>query len=457
MTNKRNINFFAIGLSFIFMFNPNINIIDFLPDFIGYIILCVSFVKLGDINESVSEAIVCFKRMIFVDAFKFFAIMWTFGISVTSEYNSSLMLWSFVFGVLEIVLLIPAYHKLFKGLAELGYFHENTSIIATVKHQKKNFTDKMRSFTTFFIVLKSILSFLPELSDLTSTEYYENQGMTNLYRYIGIMRFMAFVPVLVVGIIWLISIIRYFSRINKDTAFVGSVEGVYIKRVLPKQGIFVIRNVSTAFMILITGLVLSFDLRLEGINILPDFISAAILISFFFVVSSKTQINKKTGIIFSCIYLISGIISSVLEFLFFDEFYYGSIFRDAEALNSFIFMVIASIINVAVFFAVCLCILKALTEIIDQHTGYLAYSNSENAGMQNKIAETNKRELKREIVYCLIATALYAIGDICYILLAKNYGFMYLINTVCAIIFICVYIKAYNEIIGSVKSKYILE
>ena len=102
MENKKHINFTLLGLSFLFIFNPNINIIDIFPDFIGYILLCVALTPLGDISESIADATAAFKKMIFIDAAKLLALMWVFGISVSSEYNSSLMLWSFVFGVLEI-------------------------------------------------------------------------------------------------------------------------------------------------------------------------------------------------------------------------------------------------------------------------------------------------------------------------------------------------------------------
>ena len=102
----KHINFFALGISFVFMFNPNINIIDLLPDFIGYIILCVALTPLSDINEHMAEAYAGFKRMIFIDAAKVLAFVWVFGISVTSEYNSSLMLWSFIFGIVELIFLL---------------------------------------------------------------------------------------------------------------------------------------------------------------------------------------------------------------------------------------------------------------------------------------------------------------------------------------------------------------
>ena len=77
----------AVGL--LFLFNPNINIIDVLPDFIGYIFLCLGGAKLTDLNESIDRALSAFRKMILIDAGKWLALMWVFGMSVTSERNSS--------------------------------------------------------------------------------------------------------------------------------------------------------------------------------------------------------------------------------------------------------------------------------------------------------------------------------------------------------------------------------
>lgn len=457
MATKKKINFIAIGLSFIFMFNPNINIIDILPDFIGYIILCVMLTSLGDINESISEALVIFKRMIFIDAAKLLALMWVFGISVTSEYNSSLMLWSFVFGVIEIIFLIPAYVKLFKGLAELGYFHSNTSIIGTKTNSKRNYTDKIRSFTVFFVLLKSTMSFLPELSDLTSTEYYENQGMTNLYQYIGIMRLLAFVPVMIVGAIWFIRILIYFKRINDDKEFCTSIEQIYNEKIYPKNGIFVKRNVALSFAILLTALAFSFDLRIENVNILPDFISAILIFVFFCIIAKKTLISKGMGLILPCGYFVTSLIASYFEYSFFKDYYYGAIYRNTAALNSFRVMVVTAIINIVVFAVTCLFVIKVIDKVIDTHTGYVLAEKKANLEMQNKMAEATRAELKKKLTFCLVATVIYSAGDICYVLFAKDYGFMLLINVVCTVVFIGAYVKTYFEIYEAVSTKYMLE
>ena len=94
------ISFSMLSVAFLFLFNPNIAVIDPLPDFIGYILLCASLRRLADVHERLGEAYTAFKKMIFIDGGKLVAIIWIFGMSVPSEQSSSIMLWSFVFAVL---------------------------------------------------------------------------------------------------------------------------------------------------------------------------------------------------------------------------------------------------------------------------------------------------------------------------------------------------------------------
>ena len=80
MKKQSKIQFLPIGLSLIFLFNPNIAVIDVLPDFIGYILISLALIKLSDINETIAEAASLFNKMILIDAAKIFAIVWIFWI-----------------------------------------------------------------------------------------------------------------------------------------------------------------------------------------------------------------------------------------------------------------------------------------------------------------------------------------------------------------------------------------
>lgn len=457
MKRKRIINFSAIGLSLIFLFNPNVAVIDFLPDFIGYVLLCIALTNLSDINDTVSQALKIFKKLIIIDVAKLASLMWVFGISVVNERNSSLLLWSFVFAVLEMVFVIPAFLKLFAGMNELGFLYDNTSVIGSKKaDSKKNYTDKIRGFTVFFISIKAIMSFLPELADLTTTEYSENMGLTNMYRYIGVARGLAFAPVLVIGTLWIVKTVSYFMRVDRDVVFVEALEKTYAERVTPKTGIFVKRNIALSFAVLMVAFIFSVDFRMESVNMLPDFVCAILLGVFFVVISKKTKVNIKLPVIGCCVYFAISIFAYLSEMYFFKNFYYGAIYRSDEAMTAYTVMAISACASTLVFALICLAVLKCVREVINAHTGITAIS--ENATLTYKnINEIVKKELGRYAVICVAATAIYAISDVCYVLLAKDFGFMFFINVIVAVAFIGTFFKLFGEISEAVNSKYILE
>ncbi len=474
MKNKKIINFTKIGLSLIFLFNPNVNIIDVFPDFIGYILLCSALTGLADMNDTVAEAHNIFKKLILIDAAKILAILWVFGISVTTERNSSLMLWSFAFGVLELIFVTSAFLKLFEGISGLGYLHQNNSVFVTGKFGKRSANDKARNLTVAFVVLKAVMSFLPELSDVTSTEYYENSGLTNLYQYIGVMRLLAFIPVLILGIVWIVRINIYFGKINRDSDFISALETIYNERVANKKGIFIKRNVASSFWVLLVAFVFSFDFRLENVNILPDFVSGILLAVFFVLVPKRTNIKNKLPILLCLVYTLVSAAAYVSEISFFNEYYYGAVDRSIEARNAFITMATLSTASTVLFAVVCIFALIFVKKIICTHTGSIAISDSY-VQKQESMSIAIHKELNKYVYLCMGMLAFYALTDIMYawltrltdqisltgvsgvlLLIACTFN-MSLINTVGAILFIAFSFKLYFEVNEAVNSRYILE
>ncbi len=458
MKDKSKISFFPIGLSLIFLFNPNITVIDLFPDFIGYILLSLALVRLADINETVAEAASIFNKMILIDAAKIFAIVWIFWISPPSEQNSAVLLWSFVFGVLEMVFLIPAFIKFYKGLLELGYFHDNYAILGAKakrsgKSARRNYTERIRFFTIFFVAFKATSSFFPELITINFSEYLESHGNGILY----ILRMFTFIPVLILGIIWIIKTLIYFGRISKDIAFTSALSDIYCEKVLPKKGIFIKRNVKISFVLLLIAVVLSFDLRIQNINIFPDVLSALMLLAFFVSIRRNTKINLTLPIILSALGVVSGLISMIFEIRFFKEYMWDSIFRSEEAMNAYVLMCVTAIINALIFAAIFAFVLLSLKSTIKAHTGIIAASNAVNEVARKSMNKSIYDELVRTLIIDACALGVYTVTDICYVLFAKNFGAMMLINAIGVIAFGAMLIKTYFDIYEAVTARYVLE
>ena len=122
---KKSMGLAPIALAFVFLFNPNINLVDVLPDFIGYAILIACLSVLCDLNEDIAQARSRFLSALVIDVVKLFSVFFVFGSSQTDEQNTMLLLVSFCFAIIECVVVIPAYISLFKGFISLGYRFEN--------------------------------------------------------------------------------------------------------------------------------------------------------------------------------------------------------------------------------------------------------------------------------------------------------------------------------------------
>lgn len=442
-------------IAFLFLFNPNITVIDPLPDFIGYILLCVALYRVADLNDSINSAYNSFKRMIFVDACKIVAIMWAFGMSVTTEKNTSLLLWTFIFAVLEMIFLIPAYSRLFGGLTQLGYLYPNSSLLEARGDSSK--TDKMRNATVVFVSVRAVMSVLPELADLTNASYDETIGGTvNLYRYIGIMRAMAFVVALAVGIAWLIRIEGYFSKIRRDAPLGEALAEKYRTEIMTKTGIFVRRNFRMFTTLAIIALIFTLDLRLEGINVLPDSLAAVIFaVALIFINKCNTAKNKRWIIAVSAFFCTS-VVSYALEMAFFLRYDYGSIIRNDAARILFSSMIAVNIVKSLSFISLVLVMMSILFVTVSEHTGYVVGMERAGDG-ERKMIDALRADLRRTVIYSVIASVIYVISDTCYDLAISKYGFVGLINVICGALCIVFFSKAFSSIQAAIDTKYMLE
>lgn len=449
------INLFPIVSAFFFLFNPNITVIDPLPDFIGYIILCTALYKVSDIHERIGEAYSSFKKMIFIDAGKWLAVFWVFGMTVPSERNASLLLWTFVFAVFEMIFVFPAYVKLFDGITQLGYLYPSNSIFKN--KGKRSRTDKIRNLTVAFVFLKAILTFLPELSDLTSSTYDEGMsGFIDLYRYIGLMRTMAFIPVFIVGVIWFLNIVSYFRAVTNDREFMNALSDKYETAVRPKTGLFIRRSFATVTLITTIALFLTVDIRIDDYNMIPD-ILAAILFIIAFVFISKHNLSKTKRWIFpTAVFSCFSILSSVCEYAFFSRYYYGAIIKSDEARNMYIIVIVINALKVICQLGVFVELYRSLITIIHTHTGFVV-GRERTDDREQKMVKTVHNELKKGVKMAFAISVGYMISDICFDIFAPRIDFMGLINIVFAIACLGMFLRAFSDIQNAIDTKYMLE
>lgn len=447
----------------VFLFNPNLTVFDPLPDFLGYLLICLSFSKWADLNETLATALDSFRKMIFVDLGKYLAILWIFGMSVPSERNSSLLLWTFVFSVLELIFLLPAYSKFFAGLVEVGYFYPNQSILTHEKTRhnkiKRSRTEKIRNLSFAFVIVKAVFTALPEFADLTNASYDELSGTVNLYKYIGLMRAMATIPVLIVGIVWLCHTISYFRRLNRDEELLSSMSERYEQTVRPKVGLFARRNLRFAGFLWIVALVLTLDFRLEGQNLLPDCLAAVALcvsVGFFHRLNKEKTKWGALTLTLSLVYGAVAGIAAVLEARFHELYSLSSLIKNVAAMRHYNGLISFNIIRLILFFAILALILGQLRRCIRTHTGYVVGRETHSQN-EEEMRKSLHGELDQALLYVAVFAVLYGAADLCYDFFVADHPWIYLIPTVLGLLTVAFAVRALGRLSQAVETKYMLE
>lgn len=457
IANKRpsfTLGFIAFAVGCLFLCNANLNMIDFFPDIIGYVIICVALRRLADLNEEVAKAQKQFAYMMLVEAAKLASIIWLFGLQDNDTRNTGMLLLSFVFAVVDCLLLISAFRNLFSGFITLGYAHSNTAFLGRKKEEGRSHTEKIRSFTIFFIIFKESITVLPEFSNLTSYQYDESSGLISLYEFIGLMRAMSFIAVTAVGIIWIIKLFRYFIRVDRDTVLCDSLKERYVTDVLPRTSIFIKRGIKRAFLLFVLTAILILDFRIEYVNVIPDFLAAvAFAVGFAFV---QKYLTVKKPLVWggASFFFAANLASTVAERYFFDKYYYGAVFREESAYLSYTVMRILCVISTVAALLLCALLVYVLYDIIKNHTGFVYGRDAETDA--RKLKETHKK-ISRKLIFIIVGAILSAAGEIFYTFFRIRFNFCGAVSAIATLIFVVSVIKVTMDIVEEVETKYMLE
>lgn len=279
----------ALGLivALIMLFNPNINILDVLPDFIGYLLISHLIKDVALRVPFFEEARRGFLKLALLSFIKYPAFLLMVMIRGQNTLdNDVITLFSFAFAVIEIILAVKVINDLFAGISYLGQRTGAKSVIG-----ENPTADNLHTMTTVFTVLKCALYAIPEFLLLTTT--------ADAGSYTSLMSESRFYPLVLIicqiigyafGLAWLAFFGRYIIKIKKSNEFYSAVmqlssdeKEAEIKRKTQKEKILV------GLKILPFAALFSFDFRLSqfnGVSILPHFVIGIFLIFFLLKISN---------------------------------------------------------------------------------------------------------------------------------------------------------------------------
>lgn len=275
--------FLAILASALFLCNPIVGFVDVLPNCVGYLLLCIGLHQLSDLSGRISEAARRARILLLLALGSLLAAYLIYGVmgqqtAQMNRYEQSvyILLASFVSLIAQWYFLIPAFRDLFAGIATLAERHAADAL--TRERQGRTYPERMRRATTRFVILSSLLSLLPELTILTSFEYEkENRFFPfDWYQYVNLFRFVCGFAAFLIGLIWLVRMLRFTLAAMRDREWLAHLREQYCAEVLPQTGMLTVRRFSTAFLLLQIALIFSASLRLNQRSILPGLIFAVL-------------------------------------------------------------------------------------------------------------------------------------------------------------------------------------
>ena len=461
---KKGMGFGLVAASFIFFFNPDISVIDVLPDAFGYVLMCLGLSQLSMLNENIEFAISKFKKMILVSIAKMGSIFFVFGISDAANRPYSLLLCAFVFGVLELIFLIPAYGELFKGILTIADRYGSKVAYRTKGASNKSYAERIHILTVSFVVLKAVCAALPEATALTQTEYTDNFVM-NMYDFIGAYRILGFIPTLVFGIVLLATACPFFVRLSKENEFIENMKKTFIYELFPKRGLFIKRALNAVMMILMVVAVFCVDLSLGSIvrdsaaeiNILPDAIAAILIFASAMMLRKYVDKTKETAIC-SIVWFVISALGSIVKIRFIDKFdYYTAVNKIDEAYYMYIFMCVLTVIENIVFILTVIFLTRTLKDIIEKYTGYSEYSDVQSS----ERVTTLQRELIAKLKYMIIFAGFSAVSAVMYeIFLPDKHilaQYMWFVDLVVQAIFAIFTFRCLFAIKDEMENKFMLE
>lgn len=256
----------------IFLLNPNINIVDLLPDFIGYILIYRGLFRLADIDDRIAGARKKAKWLLFVSLAKV-----AFMLQLPSSSTSDVLLFTFCFAVVELLLTIPMLSELFGGMNYLSSRYDNETALKSEAEAKV--------FIYIFMILKNALPLIPELFSLSDASYgYELNH--DHYKHIRDMEAIkriaiigAFVIVLICAVIMGAKFISYLKKLKGDKQFILRMEAYYRDNILNDSALWERRYQNLILTLFAVGIMFFNNIYLDTFPVIPDSVGYIFLLA----------------------------------------------------------------------------------------------------------------------------------------------------------------------------------
>ena len=321
------------------LFNPGVNLLDPLPDFIAWFILERLLRKPADMSPYFEETRVACFRLGFLNLSKILALMLVALVrSIDTSDTDIMALASLSYAVVELCLLFSFVRNGFDALFYLGERSDATSLILPFKIGRKRTMspEALKSFCYFFTVCKCAFYALPDLFLLTRLDEHGNRLPISRFYVYALLS--SIVLGLIIGIIWIKRTKAYAKAVFNEGRFnealislsVSDLSASYVTKSK-------IRTIKSALNWLTLAAFFTLELVFDdfgGINLLPHFIYGAIIT---YSAYKITKLSRRSLplIISGAVYTAVSLVTYVLKFNFLEKYEYFDIVIDPKAVEAY--------------------------------------------------------------------------------------------------------------------------
>lgn len=451
-----------LALSIVFLCNPMIGFVDILPDCIGFLLIFSGLRFMADMDDNLETAKKRFLILFWTGVAQFFLqiLVYNFMQGRSGEeidpqqLPNTLLFLSFIWMVLYIFVLIPAFRHLFLGLDRISdrFGHQSPSGRKRTRSSEKNEGDRMSLKTAIFVFVISVLGFLPELTTLTSLEYSRGNLPFDWYAFIGMFRAVAVLLSLGFSLAWLISFLRYFGRLKKDKPWIERMKAHYKAEVLPQTGMLAQRRFATSFLILYVGIIFAIHLKMSFYSCLPGIFFAFLVFAGISYLGDLLPTQKNTyiaGIALGITSLAQLIVNHLYLQKYLPE---ESLFHP----NAFWHYLIVQLLEIAesVFTLLLIAyLLQTLNEIVKAYTG-VRYGGEESSQLSFSATQKLHNSFRVRLYVVFILFFIAAVGNIADVILHFKFGWIWLIPLCFSILGVFVYQSLQHDLLEEIRFRY---
>ncbi len=464
---RGSMSFLCVMAGLFFFFNPNLSVLDFLPDFIGCALVFLGLTRVARINPVMQEARGKFLKLAMISAARDFLILMALGSSAANEKATSLLLISFSASLLFLWFAFSAFRALFDGfygLAVLGdcapLFAEATCGKGGVKRSR---TEIILRQSLVFLVLREVINVLPEFSSLSVSSGEMSPNHINMYEYIGIMRMFAALAVLALGVIYLVRVVKYFRLLQKQTDFRAQLAEKECEITGRYPGNAITRRYRLSFILMGVGAFLLTDFYIDFSNIIPDALAAACLLAGVLLADFLSRKQKLLAAGIAVAYGAVAMLSSYFAESFYAEFANAQIGHNALADRAYTFMWGSALLEMLVFLGALVLLLLFLRRTVDKWGGYLAVEEDSDFETRRRAAflEEFDGELIRTFIFGLIAALFSFVYDYMKVLPAIKWlrflEFFWAFDFCASLLFGVLFATLLGNILGAIKQRFMFD